>query len=343
MFAQKNREGVKKHALVVDANADSLNDQIALGEICMMLQRLGEYETSWMLRRHIECLREPISSGAPQWDGRDVAGCAIVIQPNTYGNRIGTDIRFARFIAPLARRARDCIVFAEPRMAPLLQRTYPSADIRNWNDNKDEALARADAVASYGTLARHLAKSPEAIADGFVRLLPDSGSTWSFRQRYRADSALPLIGIAWSSMRGNRDLPGLEHWAPFLREIPARFVSLQYKAADTDLAQMDNMSAGRFIHDQTVDQFASLDQFAAQIAALDAVVSITNTTIDMAASLGIPTLQIRDDNSYGIWPLEGPSPWYPDLVTVQKRGRPWPVAMAEVRSDYNACSHCNPT
>ncbi len=96
------------------------------------------------------------------------------------------------------------------------------------------------------------------------------------------------------------------------------------------------MTGGRFFHDPTVDQLASLDQFAAQIAALDAVVSITNTTIDIAASLGIPTIQIRDDNSYGIWPLEGSSPWYPDLVAVRKDGRPWPEVMDEVRERLRA-------
>ena len=335
-FAQKDRDGVVRHALLVDANADCIDDQVQLGELCLMLQRLGEYETAWMLRQHIERLRDPRCFAVPVWDGGDLTSRTIVIQPNTYVNRIGTDIRFGRFFDPLVRRAKQCIVFAEPRMAPLLQRTFPSAEFRTWNDTIDSALAKADVVSSYGTLAMHLANSAGAIANGFVRLRPDPEITSLFREQYRADSAMPLIGVSWWSMRTNRDLPSLDHWAPILSSMSARFVSLQYKPTAADLATMDRITKGRFIYDQAVDQFASLDQFAAQIAALDAVVSITNTTIDMAASLGVPTIQIRDDNSYGIWPLDGPSPWYPDLVAVRKNGRSWPVVMAEVRDRLQA-------
>ena len=77
------------------------------------------------------------------------------------------------------------------------------------------------------------------------------------------------------------------------------------------------------INDTKIDQLLDLDGFAAQIAALDAVMSISNTTIDMAGMLGTPTLHIRDDKSSQIWPLSGPSPWYPDMVFLYKQQRPW--------------------
>ena len=63
------------------------------------------------------------------------------------------------------------------------------------------------------------------------------------------------------------------------------------------------------IQDSEIDQLADLDGFAAQIAALDAVVSISNTTIDMAGMIGVPTVHIRDDKFSNSWPLSGPSGW----------------------------------
>lgn len=86
------------------------------------------------------------------------------------------------------------------------------------------------------------------------------------------------------------------------------------------------------INDTEIDQLLDLDGFAAQIAALDAVVSISNTTIDMAGMLGTPTLHIRDDKSSQMWPLSGPSPWYPDMVFLYKQQRPWSDVFVEARS-----------
>jgi len=59
---------------------------------------------------------------------------------------------------------------------------------------------------------------------------------------------------------------------------------------------------GRVINDTEIDHRVDLDGFAAQIAALDAVVSISNTTIDMAGMLGVPTVHVRDNKPSAIWP-----------------------------------------
>lgn len=151
-------------------------------------------------------------------------------------------------------------------------------------------------------------------------------------QRYRSQSPGPFVGLSWSSKKSNRDLPDLDNLAPLLTANSATFVSLQYGDIARDLTRLQELSGGRFIHDPSVDQLRDLDRFAAQIAALDAVVSITNTTIDLAGSLGVPTVQIRDDRSYGIWPPSGRSPWYPDIVPVYRQRRPWRLVAEEVRA-----------
>ena len=75
---------------------------------------------------------------------------------------------------------------------------------------------------------------------------------------------------------------------------------------------MQEFTGGRVIHDPEIDQWTDLDGYAAQIAALDAVVSISNTTIDVAGMMGVPTVHVRDDNlSCAVWPRSGPSPGIP--------------------------------
>ena len=51
----------------------------------------------------------------------------------------------------------------------------------------------------------------------------------------------------------------------------------------------------------------------------------------MAGMLDAPTVNIRDDKSSQIWPLSGPSSWYPNMTFLYLQQRPWPEVFAEVR------------
>ena len=125
----------------------------------------------------------------------------------------------------------------------------------------------------------------------------------------------------------------MKSWAAMLGWPAAKFVSLQYGDIDSDLAVLRELSGDRVIHDTEIDQMVDLDGFAAQIAALDGVVAISNTTIDLAGMLGVPTAHIRDDNlSSAIWPRTGTSPWYPDMIFVYRERRPWAEVLAEART-----------
>jgi ADP-heptose:LPS heptosyltransferase len=86
--------------------------------------------------------------------------------------------------------------------------------------------------------------------------------------------------------------------------------------------------------DRAVDQFSNIDLFASQIAALDLVLTIDNSTAHLAGALGVPAwvllpfasdwrwLQARDD-----------SPWYPSLRLFRQPQRgDWQSVMQKVRS-----------
>jgi hypothetical protein len=120
---------------------------------------------------------------------------------------------------------------------------------------------------------------------------------------------------------------------PLLGWKSATFVSLQYGDIQKDLETLRELTGGRVIHDTEINQLVDLDGFAAQIAALDGLISISNTTIDMAGMLGVPTVHIRDDKlSSAIWPRSGPSPWYPDMIFLYRERRPWSEVFAEART-----------
>ena len=138
------------------------------------------------------------------------------------------------------------------------------------------AFAEADVAAYYETIALHYANTAEEMRRSFVPLRADPTRSGALQRRYKLGSSGPLLGISWESSNENKVLPALESWAPLLGWPSATFVSLQYGNIERDLEVLRGFG-GRVIHDTEIEQLVDLDGFAAQIAALDAAVSINNT------------------------------------------------------------------
>ena len=325
-----DRDEFIRHALEAAARAEAEGNPAEMHDCTHKLLRVELYERAWELRVRAAGL-EPHNS-FPRWDGGDLTGKSLLIAVCREPISVGEELRLTRFIAPLALRASRCIVLAEKRLVPLLRRSFPEVDVRPRGVDDAAAFAEADLVAHYETAAFHYAKTADEMRRSLVRLQADPILVDAIRRRYRLKHDGPLIGIAWSSSNERKVLPDLKSWAPLLQWPSATFVSLQYGDIASDIEVLSDLSGGRVINDTEIDQLLDLDGFAAQIAALDAVVSISNTTIDMAGMLGTPTLHIRDDKSSQIWPLSGPSPWYPDMVFLYKQQRPWSDVFAEARS-----------
>jgi hypothetical protein len=144
-----------------------------------------------------------------------------------------------------------------------------------------------DVQAPFSDLPRHLgvdlAAAPPPAAP-YLRALSEPAA--ACRARYGALGPGPLVGIAWASGnlgRPERNAP-LALWDPILALPGVTFVSLQYGGSAGDIAAVRE-GLGVAIHiDPAIDQFASLEAFAAQVDAMDLVVSITNTTVHMAGA-----------------------------------------------------------
>jgi hypothetical protein len=319
-----------KYVLERAAIAETEDDADTMRQLSYKLLRLEQYERAWQLRMRATALKQ--QSPIPEWDGSNLAGRSILIRSYAPKSRIGEELRLARFIAPVAERARRCMVLAEPRLVPLLRRSFAGVDVRPRDVDDSAALAEVEVAAYYETIAFHFTKTAEEMRRSFVALRGDPALISSIRQRYTKISHGPLVGISWGSSNEKKVLPDPRDWAPLLGWTSANFVSLQYGDIKHDLEVLQGFADGRVIHDAKIDQFVDLDGFAAQIAALDAVVSISNTTIDMAGMLGAPTIHIRGDKASQIWPQSGPSPWYPSMTFLYKQQRPWADAFAEARS-----------
>lgn len=150
-----------------------------------------------------------------------------------------------------------------------------------------------------------------------------------------ADQSTRLVGIAWRSVNvwmGGAKSITLNALAPLLRRRGTVFVDLQYGDNAADIEVLAAATGATIVHDQTFDQFQDLDAFAAQILALDAVVSISNTTVHMAGAQGVPTAVLLSSAPMWRWGATGEtSPWY-DSIRLYRQHAPgdWrdPIAAA---------------
>lgn len=252
------------------------------------------------------------------WLGEDLTGRRLLI----WGEEaVGEEVMFASMIPDAVARAGHCVLECEPRLVPLYERSFPAATVVARRDPPDPRAE--DPAIDYQVGIADLAGPLRADWADFPSppsfLAVDEALRDRLRQRYRARGDGPLIGLSWYSANPRVGLPrslGLRQWIPILQAIPATFVNLQYGDCSEGLADVKDRAGIEIIHDPEIDQLQNMDDFAAQNAALDLVISISNTTCMVSAAVGTETWTLlpRGFGLYWYW-FEGrdTSPWFPGM------------------------------
>lgn len=263
------------------------------------------------------------AAGIPEWDGAPTRGAVRIWSEQG----VGDQILFTRLLPLVLERAPNAVIDCDPRLAQLFKRAHPQITIVAPSDPFESAQAQI----AMGDLPRVLGVTPARVAELPAVLRADDAKVATIRARYeKLAQGRPIVGVAWASPRAKQAHAkgaGLDHWGALLRE-PYFFVSLQYDPGD------NTTKANAPIHvDDTIDQMRSIDDFAAQIAALDAVVSISNTTVHVAGALGKPVFVLAPvaRGLHWYWGLKGAAtPWYPSVRLVRRAiGAPWDKQVAQ--------------
>lgn len=292
------------------------------------LLRAGDFAPGWAEWRHRFAATQlhPSLRRFPQpiWDGEPLDGRRLLL----WGEQgPGDAILFASMIPDLlATRARVTIE-AQPRLVPLFARSFPEALVVARADPPAPETLAADVQSAIGDLGRFFRPDRQSFDRPGGTLKADFRKTSALRQRYGAPG-MPLIGLAWGSLApgigGDKSIPpGL--LAPILAVPGLRFVSLQYASGDAPPG---------VIVDTEIDQMRNMDDFAAQVAALDLVISVSATAVHVAGGLGVPvwTLLPHARGSHWYWFRgEERGLWYPSQrLFRQKVQGQWKEVIARV-------------
>jgi Flp pilus assembly protein TadD/alkylhydroperoxidase family enzyme len=275
---------------------------------------------------------------APLWRGEPAGTLRLYGQ---FG--IGDELVFASMITDAAARAGRVVVEADPRLTSLFARSFPSVEIVPRSTPIDPRMTETDGPgtafqASTAYLPVVLRRGPGAFptASGFLKPDPDRVAYW--RARFSELGPGPFVGIAWRggvARTGDRKSLTLEALAPQLREGllrkgllregvlpngsgPATLISLQY-GEDADERARAEMAGAWVPHaNPAPDIRDDIETLAAQICALDLVISISGFTAHMAGALGRPGLVILPPHPLWFWFDQGDrTPFYPSLRLVR--------------------------
>lgn len=201
----------------------------------------------------------------PKWDGRPVDKLLILGEQG-----IGDEILFASAIPELiVRLGRDKLVFhTYPRLIPIVERSYgircePRRFLSEYTDG-DAVVALGDLFMFYRRDKSHFPRKP------FFKPDPVKVEFWKKKLGDRK-----TIGIAWKARHGSLNPEDL-------RTEDATYINLQYGQKCPD-----------WIEDLGVDPLTNLDDQLNLIAALDKVVTVTQTVVHLCGSIGKECSAIR--------------------------------------------------
>ncbi len=252
----------------------------------------------------------------PAWQGEDLAGKRILLWSD---QGIGDEVLYASMVHEVARQALECVVECTDRLVPLYRRSFAGLEIVAKTPEVHAALmTRAfDFHCSVLDLGRWLRRTLGTFPNRARLLSADPGMAAALRAKYQQQSpGAKLVGLSWNSTNpriGDQKSRPLARLAPLAKVSGFTFVNIQYYSNINEVAEFQSATGVSLLNDPEVDSLKDLDTFAAQLTALDMVISVSNSAAHMAGALGVPTAVLVPDHHKRLWywfDQGSYSPWY---------------------------------
>lgn len=257
---------------------------------------------------------------------------------------VGDQVLIASMIPDIQTRTSDFEVQCNPRLHALMRRSFPN--VRFTEPVMTTMPGAMPAPGSFGLVdaARWLRPSFAAFPRRNGYLKPDTDLVRTLRDDYSKNSPGLLVGIAWSTRQAvkfaaHKSLP-LAAWGPVLSVAGVTFVNLQYESDPAEVAQASHRFGATIISDPRIDPTKDLDPYAAQVAAMDLVITTSNTAAHLAGALNVPTWVFapRGWGAQWHWFLDREdSPWYPSVrLFRQSRRGDWSDVVERAQAALSA-------
>jgi hypothetical protein len=281
--------------------------------------RAGDFAGAWVIsdavrheRAGIDCSRWPRHEQFV-WRGQPLEGKRVLVR--CY-HGLGDTIQFIRFLPRLKNVARETIVWAQPELIPLLQN---AAGADRWMPLHDGVPQVAFDVDIELMELPHIFRTTLAT-------LPRDVPYLEVPARAREGGNKLAVGLVWRS----------GDWVP-ARSIPTEMAAALARVPGVAVHVLQQGPARRE-WPRDVGVFAGsprIEELAAQMRALDLVISVDSFPAHLAGAFGVPTWTLLHHESDWRW-MTGreDSPWYPTMrLWRQARPGDWHGVIAEVAAE----------
>jgi Flp pilus assembly protein TadD len=251
----------------------------------------GDYEKAWpdYELRLLSADVPPRARSHPRWDGGCLAGRSVLV----YGEQgIGDEILFASCVPDLIADAEHCVIECAPKLKTLFERSFPQADVYAAGTSASQAANAVDCEVPIGSLPKHYRRSAgDFVKSGrYLRAAPDRVAKW--KRKLHEAGATFNVGISWRGGMPRTRSPvrsvSLDQWAPILSIPHVSFISLQYgvEGAKAEIEALPGAVRSKLACWN--EALADYEETAAVVCALDLIVSVSTSLVDLAGALGRP-------------------------------------------------------
>ena len=288
----------------------------------LVLLLTGDFELGWReCEWRWKCPEFPSRTPnfpQPVWKGQDICDKTILV----WGEQgIGDRIMFVSLLPRLQEQAHRVLVETQQRLVPLFRRSFPEISFLGIQDPPNSKLLEEsiDYQLPIGSLGQWFLPDEESFPRHTNYLTPCVNKVKEFRDKYQQlELGKLLIGISWKS--ANKDIGKLKstfltQWKDLLSQKDCLFINLQYGDVEGEINDFMAQTGISIYQDKDIDSLKDLDGFAAQVSALDLIISTSNTTVHMAGALGKPVWTLLSYVPDWRWQLDrSDTLWYSSMV-----------------------------
>lgn len=316
----------------------------AASRLAMGLLMHGVMAEGWSYLRHRLAKQEAnIHYGHfpfPVWSGESIVGKHVLVWTE---QGIGEEILVATMMGELSKQAKSVTLLCTARLVSLFKSSLHGVRVALRDEPlPQEALdPRIDVQMSFSDVGHYLRPTLESFPKKLKTptLKANVSERRNLAKRYRQSVSKPfLVGLSWHSSAPDYGVAksiAPELFANLVRKVPAQFVSLQYDAKTEHLDAFKAFAPERWTYDSSVDPLLDMERPASQIAALDFVVTISNTTAHLAGALGIPTILLVAPHAGRHWywfKKHTTCLWYPSVEIFEvEESMDWSVPLRRVQ------------
>jgi len=334
-------ESIDTYQKAIEIQPDHADAHKNLGIILLLKGNLSqgwkEYGWRWKCDDIISRNRD---FPQPSWDGTNLNGKSILVWAE---QGIGDEIMFTSILPTLSQMTEKTIIECNLRLVPLFQRSFPQIQFFSRQNLPHPHLLdeNIDYQIPMGGLGRWLRTDEDSFEWSKQSYLTAcTNRSAKIRKRYqKLAGGRMLVGISWKSTGINQrrallKSTVLEDWTSILSQQDCYFINLQYGDVKEELTQLQQQTDLIIYQDEKIDSLRNLDDFAAQVSALDLVISTSNTTVHVAGALGKPVWTLLSYVPDWRWMLEREdTPWYPSMrLFRQSETGDWPGIFVQVNS-----------